>query len=119
MKRVLTITLSADWITGLKDAARKANKGIQQSKYQGETINFETPGVFFSQLTENRWNIVRSLQDEGEAGVRELARRIGRDVRRVHDDITVLTLLGLIEKRDDKLICPFADIHVDMHIKAA
>ena len=119
MKRVLTITLSPDWISGLKDAGRKAKKGIEQSEYQGETINFETPGIFFSQLTENRWNIVRSLQDEGEAGVRELARRIERDVRRVHDDIIVLTLLGLIEKQDDKLCCPFSDIHVDMHIKAA
>ncbi len=119
MKRVLTITLSSDWMSGIKAAGISAIEGITKNEYQGETLNFETPGVFFSKLTENRWNIVGSLQSDGKAGVRELSRRIGRDVRRVHDDITVLIALGLIEKQKDKLYCPYSDIHVDMHIKAA
>ncbi|WP_459873182.1 HVO_A0114 family putative DNA-binding protein [Endothiovibrio diazotrophicus] len=43
-----------------------------------------------------------------------------RDVRRVHDGVGVLLDLGLIEKDDQgKLLCPYADIHVDMHLKAA
>lgn len=119
MKQVLVITLSSDWKEGLINAANKANKGIEKGAYQGETLNFESPGVFFSKLTKNRWDIVRVLQAQGQAGVRELARRVGRDVRRVHDDISVLLELGLIEKRNDKLVCPYADIHVDMHMKAA
>jgi hypothetical protein len=32
----------------------------------------------------------------------------------------VLLELGLIERTDDELItCPFSDIHVDMHMRAA
>jgi predicted transcriptional regulator len=50
-------------------------------------------------------------------GVRELARHLQRDVKRVHEDAQALVELGLIE-RDTKgsLTCPYADIHVDMHI---
>jgi len=119
MKQILVITLSSDWKEGFIKAGNKAKKGIEKGTYQGESLNFESPGIFFSKLTKNRWDIVRVLQAQGQAGVRELARRVGRDVRRVHDDISILLELGLIDKRNGKLICPYTDIHVDMHMKAA
>ena len=48
--------------------------------YQGETLNFETPGAFFGRLTERRWALVTALLGQGTLAVRELARRVGRDV---------------------------------------
>jgi predicted transcriptional regulator len=49
--------------------------------------------------------------------VRELARRLDRDVKRVHADACVLAELGLVERTaSGGLLCPFADIHVDMHL---
>ena len=41
----------------------------------------------------------------------------GRDVKRVHEDVQVLTSLGLAE-RDEAggVLCPFADVHIDMHV---
>lgn len=116
MKRKLTITINSDWEDNLRHAAKAAEKG----RYAGEQLNFTSPGLFFGSLTENRWALVHTLQGAGEVGVRELARRIGRDVRRVHDDAATLVELGLIEKTDKgKLVCPYVDIHVDMHMKAA
>ncbi|MGB5774143.1 MAG: transcriptional regulator [Sedimenticolaceae bacterium] len=121
MKRVLTITLSSDWKANLEKAAATMQRGITSGKYQGEVLNFESPAVLFGKLTERRWNLVRELQRaDGAIGVREVARRVERDVRRVHDDLVVLLELGLIERTDDELItCPFSDIHVDMHMRAA
>jgi predicted transcriptional regulator len=112
-KRTLTITLQPDW----KAALRAAGKSAQRGGYQGEFLNFESPGIFFSRLSERRWAIINALQVTGTVGVRELARYLQRDVKRVHADAQVLVELGLIE-RDDKgsLTCPYADIHVDMHI---
>ena len=64
--------------------------------------------------------MISAMQGGKKIGVRELARILGRDVRRVHDDVTVLIELGLIEKTADrKIICPYSDIHVDMHMLAA
>lgn len=112
-ERKLTITLQADW----KAALRAAGKLAQQTSYQGETLNFQTPAAFFSRLTERRWDIVNALQQAGTMGVRELARYVGRDVKRVHEDAQALVELGMLERTGKgALLCPFADIHVDMHI---
>ncbi|MGY6216459.1 HVO_A0114 family putative DNA-binding protein [Methylolobus aquaticus] len=116
--RRLTITLQSDWRSALRTAAQHAMEGLSDGTYQGERLNFESPGAFFGKLTEKRWAIVHALQAEGgEMAVRELARRLGRDVKRVHADVCVLAELGLIERTaSGGLLCPYADIHVDMHL---
>lgn len=114
--RSLTITLEPDWKTALRRAGQRA----QASAYQGETLNFETPGAFFGKLTERRWSIIHALQaDGGAVGLRELARRLRRDPSRVHADAAVLLELGLIERTPaGALRCPYADIHVNLHLTA-
>lgn len=120
MNRTLTITLQPDWAGALRQASAKAKRGLSGKGYQGETLNFESPGAFFGRLTERRWALVRALQEEGPCGVRELARCVGRGVRRVHEDAAILAELGLIEKDESgKLNCPYQDIHVDMHLRHA
>lgn len=116
-KRTLTITLQPDWKSALRKAARSA---FAAEGYRGESLNFETAGAFFSHLTERRWAIVHALQGAGELPVRELARRVGRDVKRVHEDAGALVALRLIERTErGGLVCPFGDIHVDMHLRHA
>jgi predicted transcriptional regulator len=94
---------------------------MDTGKYHGEVLNCESPAVLFGKLTERRWNLAGELQRGEEAiGVREIARRVKRDSQRVHYDLTALLELGLIERTDDELIvCPFNDIHIDMHMRAA
>jgi predicted transcriptional regulator len=113
-RRALTITLQPDW----RAALRRAGKKAQATRYQGETLNFETPGAFFGRLTERRWALVTSLLGQGTLAVRELARRVGRDVKRVHEDVQVLTELGLVERDvGGGVLCPYADVHIDMHVQ--
>jgi len=117
MERNLTITIRQDWKTALRDAGAAATRGLRENVYQGETLNFETPGDFLSRLTANRWAMLGELQGAGSVGVRELARRLYRDVKRVHEDAAVLVELGLAERTESgALVCPFADIHIDMHL---
>jgi len=99
---------------------REAKAAFQADAYQGEILNFDSPATFFSRLTERRWVLVNTLQGCGELPVRELARRVGRDVKRVHEDAGVLVDLGLVERTSrGGLLCPYADIHVDMHLRQA
>lgn len=116
-KRTLTVTINPDWRASLRAAALGA---FAADGYQGETLNFETPAAFFARLTEKRWAMLHTLQGAGEVAVRELARQLGRDVKRVHEDAGVLVELGLIERTErGGLLCPFDDIHVDMHLRRA
>ena len=115
-ERFLTITLQADWQAGLRAAAQVA----QQSTDQGEVLNFESPGHFFGQLTEKRWALVRTSQGKGALSVRELARLVERDVKRVHEDMVLLADLGLLERTESGgVLCPYSSMHIDMVLKAA
>ena len=115
-ERYLTITLQPDWKSALRSAAQVA----KADTYQGEVLNFETPAQFFGQLTEKRWDILRAAQGKGELPVRELARMVDRDVKRVHEDIVILAELGLLERTESGgILCPYTSMHIDMHLKAA
>ena len=112
-KRTLTVRMQSDWRSALRATAKQATA----KRYRGETLNFEDASVFFGRLSERRWALVRVLLGAGEIPLRELARRVERDVRRVHQDVTVLTDLGLVERSaSGGVLCPFTDIHIDMHM---
>lgn len=112
----LTITMQPDW----QGALRATGKAAKANTYQGEVLNFESPGQFFGQLTEKRWAVVRACQGKGDLSVRELARALGRDVKRVHDDVVMLAELGLVERTEGGGVrCPFASLHIDMYLEAA
>ena len=81
-------------------ALRQAGKAAQADRYQGETLNSGNPGASFGRLTERHWALVTALQGLGAMTVRELVRRAGRDVKRVHEDVPVLTRLGLVGRED-------------------
>jgi predicted transcriptional regulator len=114
--RYLTITLQSDW----KEALRAAAQVAKADTYQGEVLNFETPAQFFGQLTQKRWDLVRAAQGKGDLSVRELARLVDRDVKRVHEDVVTLADLGLLERTErGGVICPYTSMHIDMYLKAA
>lgn len=115
-RRNLKITLDPDVSRFIRDAGRKA----ASRKYQGEILNFESVELFLGRLTPLRWNLVRALLGAGELSIRELARRVNRDVKRVHGDIAVLCELGLVERTESFGVrCPFDDIHIDLHLRKA
>lgn len=114
-ERHLTITVQPEW-----KGALRAMVNDQADKYQGEVLNFESPGQFFEQLTEKRWMLVRATQGKGELSERELARAVRRDVKRVHEDVENLAELGLLERTPSGgVLCPYSSIHVDMYMVAA
>ncbi len=114
-ERYLTITIQPDW----KGALRAIRQAAKADTYQGDVLNFESPGHFFGQLSEKRWEIVCAAQGKGELSVRELARAVGRDVKRVHEDVVILAELGLLERTEGcDVICPYTSMHIDMYLEA-
>jgi predicted transcriptional regulator len=113
-QRTLTITVDANARQALRARAVAA---FQADGYLGETLNFETPGAFFGRLTERRWALVQVLMGAGELSLRETARRLGRDVKRVSEDVAAMVELGLLERTvKGGVLCPFDDIEVHMRL---
>ena len=58
------------------------------------------------------------MQGAGEMSLREAARRVNRDVKAVHRDVQALLTIGLLEKTAaGKLVCPFAEIKVNLVVR--
>jgi predicted transcriptional regulator len=52
-------------------------------------------------LTPARWELLERLRDAGPLSIYELARRLERDYKNVHTDVTALAKIGLIERAAD------------------
>ncbi len=95
-------------------------KAWKTGKYGGEHFEFESPAALFQAITPKRWELIEALQTTGPLSLRALARHLGRDVKRVHEDVHRLIEIGLIEKTEDgKLVIPFAEIRTDFVLKSA
>lgn len=83
-------------------------------------INFATPELLWRVLTAKRWEVLRNMCGQGPLSIRDIARRVRRDVKAVHRDVQALTAAGVLEKTDDgRTIFPYAAVHVDFLLKAA
>lgn len=86
----------------------------------GQFLTFPTEELLFTVLTARRWALLRALVGAGPVGVRELARRVGRDVKGVHSDAQALVKAGVIDKLPDgKLHFPYHAVHLELDLKAA
>ncbi|MVF25047.1 transcriptional regulator [Methylocaldum sp. BRCS4] len=83
-------------------------------------ISFETPELLWKVLTAKRWEILKTMTGAGPLAIREIARRVGRDVKAVHSDIHALLNAGLLDKAEDgRVVFPYDAVHVDFVLKAA
>jgi len=91
-----------------------------KGKSQGVFISFESPEVLFKILSGHRWELLKIMAGAGAMSIREAARRIERDVKAVHGDVTVLLKSGILQKTaDGRIEFPYDAIHVDFLLKAA
>lgn len=108
----------------LKIASReKVNKRFLEAckgKSQGSFISFDSPAVLFKVISGHRWELLKMMTGAGAISMREASRRLGRDIKAVHGDMSVLLKAGILHKTDDGQIeFPFDAIHVDFLLKAA
>jgi predicted transcriptional regulator len=52
-------------------------------------------------LTPARWELLERLRDAGPLSIYELAKRLERDYKNAHTDVTALAKIGLIERAAD------------------
>ena len=87
---------------------------------QGTFIGFESPALLFKILSGKRWELLQVMTGAGPLTMREVARRLGRDVKAVHGDVHLLLNVGILQKTDKgQILFPFDAVHVDFLLKAA
>ena len=59
-------------------------------------------------------DILKAMTGAGQLGIREVSRKVGRDVSAVHRDLQALIVAGIVDRTDDgKVVFPYDEIHVD------
>jgi predicted transcriptional regulator len=82
-------------------------------------ITFLTAEDLLKTLTPLRWLIIQQMTGAGPMSIRELARRVGRDVKRVHEDVHALLNTGVLDRAESgEIVFPYDKVHVDFEIKA-
>jgi predicted transcriptional regulator len=83
-------------------------------------LSFISYELMHKVLAPNRMTIVQSMTGQGPLSIREVARRVGRDFKGVHSDVTTLLRNGVLEKlADGRVIFPYSRIHFDFEFGAA
>ena len=89
-------------------AWRRAQKG--EIRPADVRLTFESLPLLLRNLTPARWTLLERLKRDGPLSINELARRLGRNYKNVHTDVSRLIDLGLIERRPDQRVAVIWDI---------
>ena len=91
---------------------RKAEKSAR--------ISFATPELLWKVLTAKRWELLKVLCGAGPVAIREASRRVGRDVKAVHSDVTALLNAGVLDRVEGGgIIFPFEAVKVEFLLEVA
>lgn len=83
-------------------------------------ISFATPELLWQVLTVKRWELLKALCGAGPVSIREAARRVDRDVKAVHSDVTALLKAGVLDRAEGGgIVFPFEAIKVEFLLQAA
>jgi predicted transcriptional regulator len=91
-----------------------------QGDEQGAIISFASVELLWKVITPKRWELLRAMTGTGPLSIREVARRVERDVKSVHGDVQALLKAGVLDHADDgRILFPYDEIHVDFVLSAA
>src|SRR4030042_5718145 len=112
--KTAVIEINPDWKAALRAGAKAIRQAAKSGRAQQFTFSYASPELLFSEISPKRWGVLKAMSGAGEMSLRELARRLARDVKSVHRDVHALLETGLLEKTESgKIVCPFDKMRVD------
>lgn len=83
-------------------------------------ISFASPELLWKVLTAKRWELLKALCGAGPVSIREAARRVDRDVKAVHGDVTALLSAGVLDRAEGGgVVFPYEAVKVQFLLHAA
>lgn len=110
-----TVTLS---VASREDVTRRALAAFG-GEAQGAHISFASVELLWRTLTRKRWELLQAMTGQGVMSIREAARRVGRDVKAIHGDVTALVDAGVVQRTERGVVFPYDAVHVDFTLTKA
>jgi len=106
-------------IESLDDVGKAVADALRNGKAEtGAGLSFASYEDLHRILAPKRMEIVRAMAGQGALSYREVARRVDRDYKGVHSDLTSLVQAGVVDRVEDGVIFPYGAIHFAFEIKA-
>jgi len=115
---MLRITSNSDQ-THRQDALNRLDRW-QDGEEIPHVINFQNPRDLRALLTDRRVGLLRSIMTERPDSIRQLAERLDRDVKSLHDDLQILADYDIVHfeqaGRAKRPFVPYDTIEVNLEI---
>lgn len=100
-------------VSSIEEINARVIAAVATGKPQGNRISFISFDLMWKTLAPKRMDIVKAMTGAGPLSIREVARRVGRDVKAVHGDVTALVKAGVVDRDGRKVVFPYDGVHVD------
>jgi len=118
MDKVLNVKVGARPEDSLQRAAQMMSaleSGETVAPYFG--VGFQNAGQMLAVFTPKRWDLLAALREGGPMTIAELARRLGRNYKNVHNDVDKLIEWLAVEKDEKgRVYAPYSEIVVDVRM---
>jgi predicted transcriptional regulator len=85
-------------------------------KVRERHLTFPDLAAMLSALSPKRLELLRAVHDHPARSVKALAERLGRDYKRVHEDVETLTASGLLLRENGNVSAPYDAITAEMRL---
>jgi predicted transcriptional regulator len=113
MTNIVTVGISS-----LEDAKSRVAAAFR-GEPQANRISFLSVEQMWKVLSPKRAMILEAMSGHGPMSIREVARRVQRDVKAVHGDVTALINAGVLDRQDGLVVFPYDGVHVDFMLGKA
>jgi predicted transcriptional regulator len=79
-------------------------------------VTFPDLPAMLSALTPKRLELLRDVHREPASSIKALAVRLGRDYKRVYEDVETLAASGLLQREDGRVSAPYDAITAEMRL---
>ena len=111
-----TVTIG---VSSVDDSSARMVRAFR-GETQGTFITFASAELLWKVITPKRWELLKMMTGAGPLAIREVARRVRRDVKSVHGDVQALLKAGVLDRAADRrVVFRYDQVHVDFVLRAA
>lgn len=111
-KRTIKISVSS------RDEIRERAGRAAAGEPQGAHITFSSMELLWEMISPKKLETLQALAGSDRVPIREVARRVGRDVKAVHGEIHSLADAGIVDLEPSGALLGYDEIHVDFRLRA-
>jgi predicted transcriptional regulator len=85
-------------------------------KVRERHLTFPDLAAMLNALSPKRLELLRAVHEHPARSVKALAERLGRDYKRVHEDVETFTASGLLHRENGNVSAPYDAITAEMRL---